>query len=239
MRTMTLSIIDRESPVTATRPYLSTSATSLVTLVVLVAGVIAAIAGVAFWVNGLTQARADVTVGVELQQPAAEHWFGADTASERDVVRLPDPGLPAGAHLQISPDAADLSVWDSTLVEQGLARSGYVVLGFGCLVVALLLRPVLTGLERGDPFSPGNARRIAGIAGIAATIVVVSLLVPTLDSLAAAVVLRRLGLDDPAVVTWHWSLPLAPLLVACLVLAVAESFRRGEQLRDARRRQRS
>ena len=209
-----------------TRPYLSTSATSLVTMVVLLAGVVAAFAGIAYWINGLTQAHAYVTVPVQVDPGLASHWAQPDPGS--DVLRLPAAGLPSGVSLQVEPGDVTLSAWDSTLVEQALARAGYVVLGLGCLLVALLLRPVLTGLERGDPFSPGNARRISLVA---VTIAAVALAVPTLNAIAAAEVIRRLGLD-PDTVTWHWSLDLAPLLVACLVLAVAESFRRGEQLRD-------
>jgi hypothetical protein len=163
---------------------------------------------------------------VQVDPGLASHWSQPDPGN--DVLRLPDAGLPSGVSLQVDPAAVSLSAWDSTLVEQALARAGYVVLGLGCLIVALLLRPVLTGLERGDPFSPGSARRISLVA---VTVAVVALAVPTLNATAAAEVIRRLGLE-PDTVTWHWSLDLAPLLVACLVLAVAESFRRGEQLRD-------
>jgi hypothetical protein len=226
---MTLSILDKEPAMATTRPYLSTSATSLVATVVLLAGMLAAAGGIAYWINGLTHVSTEVVVPVEVQQGVTTHWFGSDSSAwASDAVHLPDAGLPSGVSLQVAPGDVSLTAWDSTLVEQALARAGYVVLGLACLVVALLLRRVLVGLERGDPFSPGNARRISLVA---VTIAVTAVVVPTLNALAAAEVIRRLGLD-PGTVAWHWNLDLAALLAAALVLAVAESFRRGELLRD-------
>jgi hypothetical protein len=214
---------------TDTRTYLSTGAATLVTLLIAVVGVVALVGSIAYWVNGLTQAGADVSVAVQVQRPLAQAWNGPEAGWEPDAVVLPRAGLPDGVRLRVDPRSVELQAWDSTLAEQALARADVLVLGLGVALASWLLRPVLRGLERGEPFRVGSARRIAGIALV---IAVVALLAPTLDAVAAAEVLARLDLGDPALVTWTWSLPLVPLVVAALVLAVAESFRRGERLSE-------
>lgn len=212
---------------TETRPYLNAGWTSLVNGLVVLVGAVALAGSIAYWVNGLTQTHADVTVPVQVQRPIAEVWNPQAPDWSTGSVTLPRTSLPDGVSLRVDPGAVDLVAWDSTMPEQALARADVLVLGFGVAVGAWLLRPVLRGVERGRPFEHGNARRIAGIALV---IAVVATLAPALDAIAAALVLGRIGLPDPAIAVPAWSLPLLPLLVAALVLAVAESFRRGERL---------
>ena len=209
---------------TTTRAYLSSSWTSLVGGLVLLAGAAALVGSIAFWVNGLTVAGSYVTVNVAVQ-PAAYDPDGSDP----DVVVLPARGLPPGSALVVPTDTVSLRAWDSTRGEQALARLDVVVVGVGVAVAAWLLHPVLRGLERGQPFARGNARRMAGIALVIAA---VGVLVPVCRGLASSAVLARLDLADPAPVSATTMFDLWPLLVAVLVLAVAEAFRRGEQLHD-------
>ena len=212
-----------------TRPYLSSGWASLVTVLVVVVGVVALVGSVAYWINGLTHAQANVTVSVQVQQPLAQAWNPQGTDWSSDSVLLPRTALPDGVGLHVAPDSVALTAWDSTLLEQALARVNVLVVGFGIALGSWLLRPVLRCLELGRPFDPGNARRVAGVALVIAA---VGLLAPACSALAATVVLSRLDLGDPAGVAASWRLELLPFLVMALVLAVAESFRRGEQMRE-------
>lgn len=114
------------------------------------------------------------------------------------------------------------------MTEQLLSRGDIAVLGLCVGVGAVLLRRLLLSIADGRPFEPGNAARIAGIAGL---IVVASLANDVLPALGSNLVLERVGLtgtDSP--VFAEPTFTLAPLLVAPLLRALAEAFRRGTEL---------
>ncbi len=197
------------------------------TLVVVI-GWAAAVVGPVYAINGATRAQAAVDVPVELRvasgspvSPVGPQRIPVDVA-----------GLPDTVWVSTATDAPTLAAWDSTVAEQLLARGDDAVLGLtvgaGCLVLHRLLRNVAAG----RPFAIGAARRMASLAGL---VLVGGVVGPVLPHVAAAVVLARLGLDTgtgpflPGL-----RLDLRSVLLAALLLVLAEAFRRGEQLtRDA------
>ncbi|HWC09629.1 MAG TPA: DUF2975 domain-containing protein [Acidimicrobiales bacterium] len=206
----------------------------------LVIGVIGTIAGLGYAINGATQAKGYVVVpvaartGAVLEAPGdaadgaeATRLLPVDDAHRR-AVRLEIPGAAAGNWLEAHADALTLRSWGSTVAEQLFNRGGVAVLGLCAGVGALLLRRLLLSVAEGRPFAPGNAARLAGIAGLT---LVGSLASDFLPAVGANLVLRRVGLagaDSP--IFADFTLSLAPLLVAPLLLALAEAFRRGTEL---------
>lgn len=187
---------------------------------VVAVGLVAAVFGVAYAINGVTHAEAEVTVPVEL------------SASSGDLrptgVRLTEPPLPAGSWLEAGQDELTLRAWDSTLAEQLLARGDAAVLGLCVGIGALLLRRLLLSTAEGRPFEPGNARRIATIAVLVAA---GGTLAAVLPDIAGILVLDRLGQTGPgSPFVVGVGFPLLPVLIAPLVLALAEAFRRGSEL---------
>ena len=120
-----------------------------------------------------------------------------------------------------------LTAWGSTRAEQTLARGGWLVGGLGLLVMAILLAPVLDSIAHGEPFAPGNARRLV-LVGV--TLAVTALLVPALPAWAGWLVLERTGLADTGRFTLAGGLEPLPILTAALLVVLAGAFRRGEQL---------
>lgn len=209
-------------PRTDASPYVGSRLVRFLAGAALALGVIAAVAGTAHWVNGLTHVRAEVTVPVELAAPDAG-------VTAEGTVRLPEPRLPAGGWVETS-GPLTLRAWDSTLTEQLLARGDSLVLGLGLGAGGLLLRRLLLSVARGWPFEPGNARRLAMIAGLVA---VVGTLAGVLPQVAGLLVLDRLDQVGPgSPFSAGVSFPLLPVLATPVVLALAEAFRRGAELAD-------
>lgn len=214
----------------------------------LVVGVGAAVWGVAYAINGMTQAHGYVTVPVqvagpvggrggdvhvELRAPGDDDGGLAQAAAEAESVldrvggwlatAEPTDGLRgAGVDGELR-----LRVWDSTRLEQLLARGDTLVTGLGTLVVALLLRPLLRDVASGAPFARGNARRVQGVA---AAVGLAGVAAPVLPQIAASLVLGRTGLTSTGAFVTGLTLDPAPLVVAAVVLAVAAAFREGERL---------
>jgi hypothetical protein len=187
-----------------------------------VIGLIAVIAGPVYAVNGATQAGAAVEVPVQLTRP-----------QDADPARIPlqVADLPDGARVTAlnHGDEVELSAWSSTVAEQLLSRGDAVVLGLAIGLGAWLLRPLLAAVALGQPFGGGNARRLAGLAVV---VVAAGEIGPLLPQVGAIAVLDRLDLtgpDSPFVVQLRFSLGLA-LLVGALLLVLAEAFRQGERL---------
>jgi hypothetical protein len=188
---------------------------------VVAVGLVAAVFGVAYAINGATHTKAEVAVPVELAP-----------ASSGDLrptgVRLSEPALPDGSWREAAQDELTLRAWDSTLVEQLLARGDAAVLGLSVGFGAFLLRRLLLSTAEGRPFEPGNARRIATIAVLVAA---GGTLAAVLPDIAGILVLDRLGQTGPgSPFVVGVGFPLMPVLVAPLVLALAEAFRRGAEL---------
>ena len=224
----------------AKRPFASPRTIRFLAEFCLVVGVIAAVAGVGYTVNGATQAEGPVVVPVTARREAvieagsAGSDGGASTVLTRgvgyewDALRLDLPGAGEGTWLEVQADAFMLRSWGSTVSEQLLARGGVAVLGLCVGGGAVLLRRLLLSVADGRPFDPGNAARIAGIAGL---VVVASLANSFLPIIGTHLVLTRAGLagaESPVIA--GSTLPLTPLLVAAILLALAEAFRRGTEL---------
>jgi len=213
---------------------------------VLGVGVIAGIWGVAYDINGATQAQAEVVVGVHARPGAVLQVEGTtpsgapgtvfvkDGAEPAAPFRLSIPGIPADT-LASSPSGLDghgdtltLRSWGSTVPEQLLSRGGLVVVGLCMAVGAIWLRHVLVSIAEGRPFLPGNAARIAGIGGLVALASLSNDIIPVFGS---HLVLQRLGLSGTASPVFaEVALSPGPLLAVPFLLVLAEAFRRGAEL---------
>ena len=202
-------------------------------VLIVVLGWAAGVLGVAYAVNGATQAPAWVRVPVTL---AATPDHAGPVEVHVDGISVPDGRLtgppPSGASFSVAgqptgDSALTLAAWGSTRVEQLLARGQWLVGGLGVLVGALALAPLLGSIADGYPFAPGNARLVV----LAVTIAVAGVLAPLLPQIAGFLVLDRTGLAGPAFMATP-SVELTPLLVGALILAVAAAFRAGERMAD-------
>lgn len=203
-------------------------------VLVVTIGWVAGIFGVAYAVNGMTQAPAFVTVPVTL---ASAPDGGGAVHVQVDGVSVPrgwlSGGVPGGVRVHGStapgPDSElRLTAWGSTRAEQLLARGNWLVGGLAVLVGALALAPVLGSIADGRPFASGNGRRLVALA---AAVAAGGVLAPLLPQVAGTLVLRRTGLGGPTFVTTP-SLALEPLLIGAVVLTVAAAFRAGERMTD-------
>jgi hypothetical protein len=212
---------------------------------VLAIGVVASIWGVAYDLNGATQAKAYVVVGVHARPGAVLQVDGTTPAGAPGTVLVKDgaeptapfsltiPGVPTdtsapGSTLDGHGDPLTLRSWGSTVPEQLLSRGGLVVVGLCMGVGAVWLRRVLISIAEGRPFQSGNAARIAGIGGLVALASLANDIIPVFGS---QLVLQRLGLSGPASPIFAAVfLSLGPLLLVPFLLVLAEAFRRGAEL---------
>jgi hypothetical protein len=214
--------------------------------IVAAVGVIAGIWGVAYDINGATQANAYVVVGVHARPGAVLQVDGTTPTGAPGTVLVKDgaepsapfgftiPGVPAdtsaspGSTLDGHGDTLTMRSWGSTVPEQLLSRGGFAVVGLCMGVGAVWLRRVLTSIADGQPFRPGNAARIAGIGGLVALASLANDIIPVLGS---HLVLQRLGLTGAtSPIFAEVALTLGPLLAVPFLLALAEAFRRGTEL---------
>ncbi|MEO3810208.1 hypothetical protein ABGB17_14500 [Sphaerisporangium sp. B11E5] len=184
----------------------------LLAAVTLWTGIVAAVWGVAYAINGATQAPAEVTVPVSLV------GF-ADPEQVYRGVRLPDE-----ATLRPASGVAHLVAQGSTIPEQLLARGDVAVTGLCLGAGALLVHGLFLSVLYGEPFRSGNAGRIAGLAGLVA----VSGVGGTLPHVSTSLVLARLRLDPSHQA--EMPIPFAHIAVALLLLVLAEAFRQGGRL---------
>jgi hypothetical protein len=213
---------------------------------VLAIGVVASIWGVAYDLNGATQAKAEVVVGVHAHPGAVLQVDGTTPIGAPGTVLVKDgaeptapfgltiPGVPTdtgtspGSTLDGHGDPLTLRSWGSTVPEQLLSRGGLVVVGLCMGVGALWLRRVLISIAEGRPFQSGSAARIAGIGGLVALGSLANDIIPVFGS---QLVLQRLGLSGPASPIFAAVfLSLGPLLLVPFLLVLAEAFRRGAEL---------
>ncbi len=231
------------------RRYAGSRMLGLLSGLAVIVGVGAGVGGVGYAINGVTQTGAEVAVPVTVRDKAKlalplTAGTGPDAGATSvplrqpggdvhpDAVDLSIPGQEAGTALRAVTSPVTLEAWDSTALEQALARGHFAVLGLCVAAGAFLLHRLLTSIAEGRPFRRGNAACIAGIAGLAAVATFATDVVP---ALAANLVLSRLGLDGAdSPVYSQVQLSLVEVAVAvALLLALAEAFRRGsEQVRD-------
>ncbi|MGW4409489.1 hypothetical protein ACWEJ6_36040 [Nonomuraea sp. NPDC004702] len=179
--------------------------------VVRFAGAVAGVWGVAYAVNGATQAGGEMVVRVVPRFEAA------------DRLGLSGVKLPRG--LSLGDGELPLRVWDSTAAEQVLYRADVLVGGLCALVAALLVGGLLTSVFEGEPYRRGNAARVAWLAVLA----LVSGAAQALPALAVAAVLDRAGaggtFGPPSGLSWP------PFAGAALLAALALALRAGRRAR--------
>lgn len=209
-------------------------------------GVVAAVGGVARDVAAATRAPGPVGVPVSLRVHELDRLRvltatgpGARTLVPFRLQRgVEQPGLQlwvgAGRDSWIEPGARPFvfNTVGSTVAEQLLAGGGAAVFGVCLAWGALLARRLLLSVGGGQPFQRRNAARVAVIAALIVAATVAGSLLPYL---AARLVLGRVGLGGPGSPVYaQFTMPATPLLLALLILALAEAFRRGTRLaRDA------
>jgi hypothetical protein len=224
------------------RRFISPRLARILAGIMMLIGVTAPIGGIAYAINGATQAQGPVKVRVVVTEPGAlqvpvsgaagpgtrplhpQGGTEGDLAVSFDLTVL---SAAASSFLEV-PRELTLRAWDSTVTEQLLSRAA-AVLGLCIGLGAVLLRRVLLSVADGQPFRPGNP---ACLAGIAALMVVASLAAAVLPAVASARVLDRLVLDAAAspIASPPVNLDLGPLLATLVVLVLAEAFRRGGEL---------
>jgi hypothetical protein len=230
----------------AVRRFASDALIRRLAYLLLAFGIACGFAGVLNTIGAATQAKAFVTVTVKARTTAglivnsspydagpSLTLRGDDYDTGSPPIRIDLPQRPvsgastSGHYLEADTGALKLSAWDSTVVEQLLSHVGAVV-GLSVFSGTLLLRRLLLSIAEGEPFRPGNARRIAILAALFAGCGTVMSLAP---GLAADVVLSRLGLNGPdSPVTASYGVPVTAFAIAALLLVLAEAFRRGTEL---------
>ena len=243
---MTTSFTPRPAPKRGPRQYGLSLVRFLSGLSLLVA-IGAPVGGIAYAINGASQAHADVLTTVRVTDRAALSIpLGPSTEREKPVALVQQPGrnvpgtirldlpgaMPSPASLEAPLRTVTVRASDSTIPEQLLSRGAAAMLWVCIGAGAWLLRGLLLSITDGNPLLPANARRIAGIAGL---VIVAAAAGEFLPAMAGAMVLDRLGLGAGApVAPLRAELGLFPILLGMVLLALAEAFRRGSELaRDA------
>jgi Protein of unknown function (DUF2975) len=177
-------------------------------------GVIALVALLAILVGALAGLEAfgddDVTSTVNLED-------SAEAAIE--------PNRADGYRLEL--DQGELVIEDPSIADRVAAASpailGAIVVG----TVAWLLYEVATSLRTGDPFVRANAKRLRWAAGVA----LVGGMGASLAGSLSAIYLAS-GATDDLPIDPSATLSLLPLPAGFVLLAIAEIFRHGANLRD-------
>jgi hypothetical protein len=194
---------------TSAKPYIGRRGMSFTVAVLQLVAAVALVVAVVLPINQLTQPGGDVTVTF------------ADDGAERS---LDLRGLPEGVSVADAEPTAVLHAFELPVALRALTESSSVL-------AALAVAAGSWSIRRGQPFDRRNHTRLAGVA---AAVVLGGVVAPMAGNVAANTVLGHLGLLDPGspfafVIV---ELPFNPLLLAALVLAIAEAFRRGGALAD-------
>jgi hypothetical protein len=233
-----------QAPSRATRAYASTRLVRFLAHATLVLGVILAVAEIASAVGAATQSPAWVTVRVDVGDHQQLRMPLSSAEGDDRAVVLPAPngvplmenavrfdirGVEPDTWIDSSLDDVALNAWNSTRIEQFLSRGDRALIGLCVGIGVFWLRRLLLSIAEGEPFRSGNPARIAGLAALVA---VGGLGADVLPYTAASLVLSRIGLtaaDAPITATQH-PFDVMPLLLAGMLLALAEAFRRGGEL---------
>ncbi|MEN3298408.1 DUF2975 domain-containing protein [Pseudonocardia sp.] len=148
----------------------------------------------------------------------------------------PFGGAPLPPGVQLQPDdgaTGTLYVPGLGIGLRLLAGLGSLLSAFAVVLGAWLLRRVMLSIGQGRPFDPANTRRLAVIAGL---VLLGGAGASLLTWVGARGVLAQLHLEpnDAASPIFDGFGPfgLGSVLVALVVLACAEAFRRGRQLAE-------
>lgn len=195
------------------KPYIGRSGSDFAATGLALAAATAAAAGL------LTLARTLWTEGAALPVTLAE-----------DVRPAALEQLPEGISATRVSETVELTVDVLPLGLRLLAAGGPVVFLLSVAAGAWLLAGVVRSVGRGRPFDRRNPGRLVGLGVV---ILVGGLLAPLLRDVASTVVLEATDLVEPGspfVIAATFS--FLPIMLAVLVLTVAEAFRRGGALED-------
>jgi DUF2975 family protein len=153
---------------------------------------------------------------------------GSTTRTVELDARASVPRLPAGGGVTLKgTHAAELSFRHPDVGQRLLLALPDLIAAALALVVVWQLARLVRTLRAGDPFVPGNARRLTVIA---LAVVVGGAAVPLATAITTDLLQRDTAVDG--VVVFSASLDFLPFLIGFLVAALAEFFRRGAKLRE-------
>lgn len=153
---------------------------------------------------------------------------GSYAVSSTDGVLL-DPATPQGLTVASGGPFGSLAVQPATttLPERVLAGAGPGLVWLCVGVAGAWLAPLLRRFAEGEPFAPGNARRLRLIA---VAVLVATHVAPLTGPLATTLVLHRFGAEG---LTAPWGLPVhVSLLVVLVLLLLAGALQQGRDLQD-------
>lgn len=190
-----------------------------------VSGVLLLVAVFSLWGAGMQLYNALIGPGVEVDVRVPQDVMGTALA------QMP---VPPGATLSSINygGAAELAIPELPLGLRLFAVAGALVAQLAWATGALYVRRVLLTIERREPFTRRNAGRLVRVAGL---VLLGGAVAPWLSWWGVREVLAHLklpSLELPPGVDVRTDLGLTPLLVALVVLAVAEAFRRGRKLAE-------
>lgn len=200
---------------TMTKPVLGPRSAGVYAILLALIAAGTALAAVALLVLGVTRDAADVSVHLT------------------DAVRLDlgeRLGLPDGAVLLGTLVPVGLHVPDLPMELRLLAQLGPALVLLSVSAGALALAQVLRTVRAGRPFARHNP---TALVVVAVAVLVGGGVAPVISDAAALAALHHLGLagDGSPFLTLS-SFSLAPVLVAVLVLGIAEAIRRGAAMAD-------
>ncbi|MDQ4105030.1 MAG: DUF2975 domain-containing protein, partial [Actinomycetota bacterium] len=164
--------------------------------------------------------------GIEVGVRVPENILGAALA------QLP---VPPGATLRSGTSyggAAELATPELPLGLRLLAGAGALVGQLAWVAGALYVRRMLLAIEGGEPFTQRNAGRLVRVAGL---VLLGGVVAPWLSHWGDLAVHTYLGLEDLVLapgVDLEANVGFTALLLALVVLAAAEAFRRGRKLTE-------
>jgi hypothetical protein len=154
--------------------------------------------------------------------------LGSTTRTVELGARASVPRLATGGDVTLKgTHAAELSFSHPDVGQRLLLALPELIAAALALVVVWQLLKLVRTLRAGDPFVPGNARRLTVVA---LAVVLGGAAVPLSTAITTDLLQRDTAVDG--VVVFSASMSFLPFLVGFLVAALAEFFRRGTKLRD-------
>jgi hypothetical protein len=186
----------------------------------LITGVVGLITAVAKPINQLTQTGGEMTIGLK------------GIPSPTELIR-PLPELQAaGAWLELPWDnnVFTLQVQELPWHLRLLTEMPAALVSLSTAAGALILWRLLGSASAGRPFDHRNPRRLTGLAVV---VLAGGLGGPILDKFVRSAILAHLRLDGAESPLWdRATVDLTPIAWAMILLALAESFRRGRRLTE-------
>jgi amino acid transporter len=197
-----------------TKPVLGTRSAGVYAILLVLIAAGTALAAVALLVLSVTRDAAEVTV----------HLTDAVRLDLDERLDLPGGAVLLGNLVPVGLHVPDLPLGLRLLVGLGAALF-LLSVSAGALALAQVLRTVRVG----RPFARHNATALV----VAVALLVGGVVAPVVSDAAALAALDHLGLaGDESPFGTLSSFSLAPVLVAVLLLGIAEAFRRGAAMAD-------